>query len=90
MTDNGSPYRAHALDAAVAGPRRPALADRPFLPDNGRAERVIQTLLREWAILTNPGRPAALPDVLYSRRRPHPRSAEITPGAVNIALGDPT
>jgi transposase InsO family protein len=50
LTDNGSAYISHAFKAAChtldIKPRR----TRPYRPQtNGKAERVIQTLLREWA-----------------------------------------
>ncbi len=50
MTDNGSPYRshAHAIACRQLGIRH--LRTRPYRPQtNGKAERFIQTLLREWA-----------------------------------------
>jgi transposase InsO family protein len=50
MTDNGSPYRSavHALACRELGIRH--LRTRPYRPQtNGKAERFIQTLLREWA-----------------------------------------
>ena len=50
MTDNGSGYRAraHAHACAELGIRH--LRTRPYRPrTNGKAERFIQTLLREWA-----------------------------------------
>ncbi|MGZ6725734.1 MAG: IS481 family transposase [Solirubrobacteraceae bacterium] len=50
MTDNGSPYRSvvHALACRELGIRH--LRTRPYRPQtNGKAERFIQTMLREWA-----------------------------------------
>ena len=50
MTDNGSAYRStvHALACQRLGLRH--LRTRPYRPrTNGKAERVIQTALREWA-----------------------------------------
>ena len=50
MTDNGSPYisHAHAIACRQLGIRH--LRTRPYRPQtNGKAERFIQTLLREWA-----------------------------------------
>jgi transposase InsO family protein len=50
MTDNGSPYRshAHAIACRQLGIRH--LRTRAYRPQtNGKAERFIQTLLREWA-----------------------------------------
>ena len=79
LTDNGLAYarsRAYArvLDGLEARHRR----TRPFRPQtNGKAERVIQTLLNEWAYgrpyTTNRERAEALPAFVefYNRRRPH-------------------
>jgi transposase InsO family protein len=50
MTDNGSPYIStiHALTCRELGIRH--LRTRPYRPrTNGKAERFIQTLLRDWA-----------------------------------------
>jgi transposase InsO family protein len=50
MTDNGSPYRSHvhAIACRQLGIRH--LRTRAYRPQtNGKAERFIQTLLREWA-----------------------------------------
>jgi len=50
LTDNGNPYRSHRFAAAC---RRLGIRHsftRPYRPQtNGKAERLIQTLLREWA-----------------------------------------
>lgn len=78
MTDNGSGYVAKDFRAAVAEIGARHLRTRPYTPrTNGKAERFIQTMLREWAY----GRPfassyrrrAALPAWLrrYNERRPH-------------------
>ena len=50
MTDNGSPYvpTVHARTCRELGVRH--LRTRPYRPQtNGKAERFIQTMLREWA-----------------------------------------
>jgi len=50
MTDNGSPYRSvvHAATCRELGIRH--LRTQPYRPrTNGKAERFIQTMLREWA-----------------------------------------
>jgi transposase InsO family protein len=50
MTDNGSPYvsTVHATTCRELGIRH--LRTRPYRPQtNGKAERFIQTMLREWA-----------------------------------------
>lgn len=50
MTDNGSGYLAHVFTAACQGAQLHHLRTRPYTPrTNGKAERFIQTLLREWA-----------------------------------------
>ena len=49
-SDNGSCYRAHAMHAAVAALGLKHRFTRPYTPKtNGKAERFIQTSLREWA-----------------------------------------
>jgi transposase InsO family protein len=78
LTDNAMVYRSHAL-AAVC--RRWAVRHRftrPYRPQtNGKAERFIQTLLREWAYRvpyrSSARRTAALGPYLrfYNHRRPH-------------------
>lgn len=50
LTDNGTGYRSHRFRAACAACRLRHLRTRPRRPQtNGKAERFIQTLLREWA-----------------------------------------
>lgn len=50
MTDNGSAYVSHAFGAAVQALGARHVRTRPYTPrTNGKAERLIQTLLREWA-----------------------------------------
>jgi transposase InsO family protein len=50
MTDNGSAYRSHLYAAACRRLGCRQLFTRPYTPrTNGKAERFIQTLLREWA-----------------------------------------
>ena len=96
LTDNGSPYRGHAFDAAITGLGARHKRTRPFRPQtNGKAERVIQTLLREWAYgrayATNADRATALPDFVdfYNRRRPHTALGGRSPlDAVNNVFGD--
>ena len=60
MTDNGSAYISHAFAAAVHSLGARHLRTRPYTPrTNGKAERLIQTLLREWAYV-RPYRSSAL------------------------------
>ena len=50
MTDNGSCYRSGAFRNACRGLRLKHIRTRPYTPKtNGKAERFIQTALREWA-----------------------------------------
>jgi transposase InsO family protein len=78
MTDNGSAYRSHAVRTCLAGHGIRHLRTRPYTPrTNGKAERLIQTLLREWAYerpyRSSAARAAALPDWqrYYNTQRPH-------------------
>lgn len=78
LTDNGTGYRSHAFAVACdelgIGHRR----TRPYRPQtNGKAERMVRTLLAEWAYArpfrSTAERTADLPKFLdfYNRRRPH-------------------
>ena len=50
MTDNGSAYRSHVYVNLLRGARISHKRTRPYTPrTNGKAERFIQTSLREWA-----------------------------------------
>ena len=50
LTDNGSCYRAHAFNNCCHRHGLRHLYTRPYRPQtNGKAERFIQTMLREWA-----------------------------------------
>lgn len=78
MTDNGSPYvsTVHAAACQQLGLRH--IRTRPYRPrTNGKAERFIQTLQREWAYSrvygTSAERTAALPSFLshYNFKRRH-------------------
>ena len=78
MSDNGSPYVAHTFREACAHHRVRHLRTRPYRPrTNGKAERFIQTLLREWAYAatyrSSEQRALALIPWLdyYNHRRPH-------------------
>jgi transposase InsO family protein len=78
MTDNGPAYRARAFAAACAAHGVRHIRTRPYTPrTNGKAERFIQTLLREWAYrtayATSARRRRALGPWLryYNQRRPH-------------------
>ena len=50
MTDNGSPFRSRTWSALCASLNIRHKRTRPYTPKtNGKVERLIQTLLREWA-----------------------------------------
>ena len=70
LTDNGSAYRSRFLAAVCRARRLGQRFTRPYTPrTNGKAERFIQTLLREWAYrvpyATSAHRAAALPRWLH-------------------------
>jgi transposase InsO family protein len=50
MTDNGSSFRSHRYAKALRRLKIKHLRTRPYTPrTNGKAERFVQTSLREWA-----------------------------------------
>ena len=78
MTDNGSCYKAHAFRDACKALGLRHIRTKPYTPrTNGKAERFIQTALREWAYAqaypTSDRRAAELPIWLhrYNWHRPH-------------------
>ena len=78
MTDNGSCYRSRAFRAACKRLGLRQIFTKPYTPrTNGKAERFIQTSLREWAYAraynTSDERNAELPRWLhrYNWHRPH-------------------
>jgi transposase InsO family protein len=78
LTDNGSGYLSRCFRALCEQLRIRHLRTQPYRPrTNGKAERFIQTLLREWAYArpyrTSNQRARRLPAWLehYNRRRPH-------------------
>ena len=78
MTDNGAAYRARTFAAACHRHGLRHLFTRPYTPrTNGKAERFIQTALREWSYATSYAtsdqRRAALAPWLhrYNWHRPH-------------------
>jgi transposase InsO family protein len=85
LTDNGTAYKdQYASACASLGAWH--LRTRPYTPrTNGKAERLIQTLLREWAYARtypkSPRRTAALVRYLrhYNRKRPHAGCGALTP-----------
>ena len=86
MTDNGTGYRSKVHAAAIAELGIRHLRTRPYRPrTNGKAERFIQTLQREWAYIASyesswQRRTALLPWLeYYNYRRPHSALAKRTP-----------
>jgi transposase InsO family protein len=78
LTDNGPGYRSRAFASTCARHDVRALRTRPYRPrTNGKAERFIQTMLREWAYAaryeTSDHRNLALAAWIdyYNRQRPH-------------------
>ncbi|MDQ3116090.1 MAG: IS481 family transposase [Verrucomicrobiota bacterium] len=78
MSDNGSCYRSHLFRAATQRHRLHHLFTRPYTPrTNGKAERFIQTSLREWAYAAVYSHSAHRADHLqpwlhrYNWHRPH-------------------
>jgi transposase InsO family protein len=78
LTDNGSGYLARRFAHELEHLRVVHKRTRPYRPrTNGKAERFIQTLIREWAYvaayLTSEARARVLPRWLrhYNRNRPH-------------------
>ncbi len=86
MTDNGSCYRAKDFAKACARLGLKHIRTKPFTPKtNGKAERFIQTALREWAYArayaNSEQRAAELPSWLhrYNPHRPHGSLKSATP-----------
>jgi transposase InsO family protein len=78
MSDNGSAYRSHLFKSLLADAGLRHIRTRPYTPrTNGKAERFIQTSLREWAYLrayqTSAERTQAMPPWIssYNHSRPH-------------------
>jgi transposase InsO family protein len=86
MTDNGSCYRSKAFARACRDLGLKHIRTKPYTPKtNGKAERFIQTALREWAYAlaypTSTHRAAELPVWLhrYNWHRPHGSLKSKTP-----------
>lgn len=96
MTDNGSAYRSGLFRQAVAKAGARHVRTRPYTPrTNGKAERFIQTSLREWAY-AKPYRSSAERSQAigpwtdaYNLTRPHAGIGGLTPWQrVNNLLGN--
>ena len=86
MTDNGSCYKSHAFRDACAELDLKHIRTKPYTPKtNGKAERFIQTALREWAYAkaypTSDQRAAELQNWMhrYNWHRPHGGIKSATP-----------
>ena len=86
MTDNGSCYKAFAFRRACKRLGLRHIRTRPYTPrTNGKAERFIQTALREWAYAraydTSRQRAAELPYWMhrYNWHRPHGSIGAVPP-----------
>jgi transposase InsO family protein len=98
MSDNGSCYIAHSYSQALHELGLKHLRIRPGRPrTNGKAERLIQTLLNEWAYARIYGSSAeradALPTYLdrYNYRRPHGSLSHQPPASrLNNVVGNYT
>jgi transposase InsO family protein len=92
LTDNGKNYTAHVFQALCASREIKRSLTRPYRPcTNGKAERFIQTLIREWAYkrpyASSRRRTAWLPRWLhrYNHRRPHGSLGGLPPIARVVA-----
>lgn len=98
MTDNGSAYRSKLFAAALEQAHARHIRTRPYTPrTNGKAERFIQSCLREWAyarpFLSSAERTnaAARWTNAYNLTRPHAGIAGIPPfQRLNNLLGNDT
>jgi transposase InsO family protein len=98
MTDNGAAYKSRAFRAALAQNGIGHKRTRPYRPQtNGKAERFIQTSLREWiygaAYASSAERTAAMDPWLahYNTQRPHSALKHLPPWQrLNNLLGNDT
>ena len=88
MSDNGAPYISKPWAAWCSTHRIEHIRTRPYRPrTNGKAERFIQTMLREWAYAatypTSTQRARALPAWIdyYNHQRPHGALGHKTPAS---------
>ena len=98
MSDNGSAYRSHAFRQLLGQQGIRHIRTRPYTPrTNGKAERFIQTSLREWAYVSPYRSSAERADAMapwingYNTTRPHSALANQTPWLrLNNLLGNDT
>ena len=96
MTDNGSAYRSKLFGQALLKAAARHVRTRPYTPrTNGKAERFIQTSLREWAYARPYSSSAERSQAIrpwtdaYNLSRPHAGIGGLTPWArVNNLLGN--
>jgi transposase InsO family protein len=88
MTDNGPAYRSKKFAKLLRRLKIKHLRTRPYTPrTNGKAERFIQTLLREWAYAytypNSEARARELPFWIthYNFHRPHSATANLPPAS---------
>jgi transposase InsO family protein len=88
MSDNGSPYVSRAWTAWMNAHGLDHIRTQPYRPrTNGKAERFIQTMLREWAYAasypSSDHRRRALPAWIryYNEQRPHGALGHKTPAS---------
>jgi transposase InsO family protein len=88
LSDNGAPYRSGLWAAWCSAHHVEHLRTRPYRPrTNGKAERFIQTMLREWAYVaiyrSSQHRARALPAWIdyYNTQRPHGALGHKTPAS---------
>jgi len=86
LTDNGSGYKSRAFRRAVKTLRIKHSRTKPYSPKtNGKAERFIQTIQREWAYIrpyrSSADRRRALPHWVrrYNQQRPHKSLGGVPP-----------
>jgi transposase InsO family protein len=86
MTDNGSGYLSFDFRYVLVQLRAKHIRTRPYRPrTNGKAERFIQTMLREWAYAVPYGHSAQRTTVLahwlsyYNHERPHGALNDLAP-----------
>jgi transposase InsO family protein len=98
MTDNGSAYRSHDFRRQIGAAGLRHIRTRPYTPrTNGKAERFIQTSLREWAYTrayrSSEERSQAMAPWIdsYNTQRPHSALANQAPWVrLNNLLGNDT
>jgi len=96
MTDNGSAYLSHLFREICAAAQARHIKTKPYTPrTNGKAERFIQTSLREWAYVrayqSSAERTGAMPGWIdaYNLTRPHAGIKGLTPWLrLNNLLGN--